>query len=60
MTNVPESDANQRKLARLTAAWREVLIETLRRGFHGTAAIEVVVQDGTIQHIRKKVERVEK
>ena len=31
-----------------------------RRGFFGTAAVELSVQDGTIQHIRRKVERVEK
>jgi hypothetical protein len=60
MIHVPETDANRQKLARLTAAWRELLIEALRRGFNGTAAIEVAVQDGTIQHIRKKVERMEK
>ena len=31
-----------------------------RRGFFGTAAVELSVQDGTIQHIRRMVERVEK
>ncbi len=60
MITVPESDINQHKLARLTAAWREVLVETLQRGFYGSATIELVVHDGTITQIRKKVERMEK
>ena len=33
---------------------------SLRRGFFGTAAVELSVQDGTIQHIRRTMERVEK
>lgn len=60
MIALHESEVNKRKLARLSAAWREVLAETLQRGFYGTATVEVTVNDGTIQHIRKKVERVEK
>lgn len=60
MITVPETDANHRKLARLNAAWREVLAETLKRGFYGTATIEVSISDGTIQHIRKRMERLEK
>jgi len=32
----------------------------LKRGFHGTAGLEMTVQDGTIQHIRRKVEQVER
>ena len=60
MMTLPESQTNQRKLARVTAAWRELLTEALQRGFYGTATIEVEINDGTIQHIRKKVERVEK
>ena len=31
-----------------------------RRGFFGTAAVELSVQDGTIQYIRRTVERMEK
>ena len=44
----------------LEAIVAEVLTEALRHGFFGTAAIELSVQDGTIQHIRRKVERIEK
>ena len=60
MLAVPESDANQQKLAHLAAVWREVLGDALKRGFYGTAAIEIAIVDGTIQHIRRKVERLEK
>ena len=44
----------------LQQALDELLRESLRRGFFGTAAVELNVQDGTIQHIRRKVERIEK
>ena len=52
--------ANQTKVAQLERAMAEILAETLRHGFHGTASLELAVQDGTIQHIRRKVERIEK
>jgi hypothetical protein len=51
---------NAKKLSQLEAILAEVLAEALRRGFFGTATVEVSVQDGTIQHIRRTVERVEK
>jgi hypothetical protein len=44
----------------LEKAWAEILAEVLRRGFHGTATVEVIIQDGTIQHFRRKIERIEK
>jgi hypothetical protein len=59
MITLPDSDTNKAKLARLSAAWQELLVTALRRGFYGTATIEVAITDGTIQSIRKKVERVE-
>ena len=37
----------------------EILAESLRRGFYGKAAIELAIQDGTIQHIRRLIERIE-
>ena len=51
---------NAKKVAQLQAAMAEILAEALRRGFFGTAVLELSVQDGTIQHIRRKVERIEK
>ncbi len=51
---------NAKKLAQLQVIVAELLAEALRRGFFGTATVEVSVQDGTIQHIRRTVERIEK
>jgi hypothetical protein len=51
---------NAKKVAQLQSIVAEMLAEALRRGFFGTAAIELSVQDGTIQHIRRTVERIEK
>ena len=55
-----QSPGNAKRLAQLQTALAHVLAETLKQGFHGTAAIEIAVQDGTIQHIRRRVERVER
>jgi hypothetical protein len=52
--------ANVKKLAQLEATVAEMLAEALRRGFFGTAAVELSIQDGTIQHIRRRVDRIEK
>jgi hypothetical protein len=52
--------ANAKKVAQLHAALAELLADTLRRGFFGTAAVELNIQDGTIQHIRRMVDRIEK
>ena len=51
---------NAKKMAQLKSALAEMLAESLRRGFFGTAAVELSVQDGTIQHIRRTIERIEK
>jgi hypothetical protein len=59
-TTLNQTPANQQKLALVKAAFAEILTEALRRGFHGTVAIELCVQDGTIQHVRRRVERIEK
>jgi hypothetical protein len=59
-TTLRETPANQSKLSRASAAWSSVLGEVLQRGFHGLAQIEVTVQDGTIQQIRRSVERIER
>ena len=59
MTN-GTTPTNTKKIIQLQAAMAEILAEALRRGFFGTAAVELSIQDGTIQHIRRKVERIEK
>jgi len=55
-----ETPANQEKTARLMSALSEMLSEVLRRGFHGKAGVELGIQDGTIQYICRKVERIER
>ena len=60
MMTLTESPTNRQKVAQLQTALAELLREALARGFHGTAGVEVSVQDGTIQHIRRRVERLER
>ena len=55
-----KTPANREKMAQLRSALAEILAEVLRRGFHGTAGVELSVQDGTIQHVRRRVERIER
>jgi hypothetical protein len=60
MMTPARSPANAKKVAQLNLALAEVLAEALRRGFFGIAAVELTVQDGTIQNIRRRVERIER
>ncbi len=60
MMTLAETSTNLQKVSQVQTALAELLGEALRRGFHGTAGVEVSVQDGTIQYIRRKVERMEK
>jgi hypothetical protein len=60
MTTLAKTPANQQKMVQLRSALGEILAEVLRRGFFGAACVEVTVQDGTIQSIRRRVEQVER
>ncbi len=60
MRTLTQSPANERRMAQLKAALGEILAEVLRRGFHGSAGIELSIQDGTIQNIRRRIERIER
>ena len=51
---------NELKLAKLETAMSDLLHEVLQSGFYGKATIEINVQDGTIQLIRRMVERIER
>jgi hypothetical protein len=53
------TSGNNKKVAKLYEVLNEVLEKALHRGFFGTATIELNINDGTIQHIRRKVEQVE-
>jgi hypothetical protein len=51
---------NRGKMAQLERLLSLTFAEVLRRGYFGTASIELAIQDGTIQYIRSKLERIEK
>jgi hypothetical protein len=55
-TTMNPTHGNRIKLGQVETA----LAETLRRGFYGKVALELAIQDGTIQHLRRVVERIEK
>ncbi|MGC3972381.1 MAG: hypothetical protein QM775_35075 [Pirellulales bacterium] len=60
MINTTTQTTNQAKTLRLRALLDELLRQALQRGFYGTAALEITVQDGTIQNIRRRVEQMER
>jgi hypothetical protein len=60
MTTHAATPVNAKKVAQLQSIVAEMLSEALRRGFFGTTCVELSVQDGTIQHIRRRMERIEK
>jgi hypothetical protein len=60
MENMKLTAVNARKITSARAMLGTVLEEVLRRGFHGTARIELVVSDGTVQRLSRTVEQVEK
>ncbi|HYO25877.1 MAG TPA: hypothetical protein VEQ85_13120 [Lacipirellulaceae bacterium] len=43
---------------RAEAEWSRLLAAAESRGFYGTAAVTLVVQDGHIQHVRVSTERM--
>ena len=49
---------NEKKVNQAEAELAGLLREILRRGFFGTAAVEVSVQDGMIQHVRSRLEKI--
>lgn len=52
--------ANDHKTRQAQTALRELLAAVLQKGFYGSIALEVAVQDGTIQSIRRRTERMER
>jgi len=55
-----ETPTNQRKLHLLRQVIGQLLEEALRRGFYGSVGVEIVVEDGTIQYVRRRVEQVQR
>jgi hypothetical protein len=60
MENDNISPVNAKKVAQLDGVLAEILQKVLQRRFFGTASVEIIVHDGTIQQFRYKIERVEK
>lgn len=54
------STGNVGKRSQVQRHWHELLEQALVRGFYGTVALEVVLQDGTIQVIRRRLEQLDK
>jgi len=52
--------ANRTKVAHLERVLADLLAEALERGWHGRISVELAVQDGTIQDVRRRLERVER
>ena len=55
-----DSETNRRKTKQLEGLLRELLAKSLQRGFYGTASLELVVSDGTIQGIHERLEQTHK
>ncbi|MBX7074100.1 MAG: hypothetical protein K1X71_13225 [Pirellulales bacterium] len=60
MRELLETPINRGKVDQLQRLLSAAFAEVLRRGYYGTASVEISIQDGTIQHIRSKLERIEK
>ena len=51
---------NQQKVAQLQEAVGQLLAQVLKEGVFGSAGVELSIQDGTIQTIRRKTEQIER
>ena len=60
MLTTQQSPTNTAKIGRSLTLLDDLLRQALQRGFHGSVRLEITVQDGTIQHIRKCLEQLEK
>lgn len=55
-----QSTRNIEKTERAVTVLRECMDAALRRGFFGTVTLELAVQDGTIQQLRRRIEELER
>lgn len=60
MTTLSNTTGNEAKIDQLRKTLAAVLAEVLQRGFCGTATVELRVVDGTIQHVCRRTERIER
>lgn len=60
MQTTEPKPSNEMSVALAERMLAEILAEVLRRGFFGKAGVEISVQDGTIQTVRRTTERIER
>lgn len=60
MTERKISGTNRAKLDRAWQSLESMMVQVLREGFHGTAAVELVISDGTIQRLNTRLESTER
>ncbi|MCL4193598.1 MAG: hypothetical protein KJZ87_17810 [Thermoguttaceae bacterium] len=60
MNTKPCDLTNEERASQLKEMLADLLRWVLQPAFHGAAALEFTVQDGVIQHIRRRVEQIEK
>ncbi len=60
MNSKESASGNARKLQRLRQVIEQELPQVLTPRFFGNFTIKLSIQDGTIQNIRHKVERIDK
>ncbi len=60
MRTTRETTANELRTALFERAVREILLVAAQPDFHGTVSVELAVQKGVIQHVRQKVDRIER
>ena len=60
MTLTHATPSNERRIFQLKADLAEVLEVALRRGFYGKVGVDLKIQDGTIQQVRKKIHQVQR
>jgi len=58
MHAILEPTTKSNKVEQAEMAFAQLLTDTSRRGFYGTAGLTLSIQDGRIQHIRVALERM--
>lgn len=57
MIKTPITPPGKQPRTQPQAALAELLSETLKRGYYGTASLSFTIQDGHVQHLKVSTER---
>ncbi|HEX3871403.1 MAG TPA: hypothetical protein VHV77_13250 [Pirellulales bacterium] len=60
MMSIASTKTNQTKLSQIERVWSTLLAEALQRGFYGSVSLQLVIADGTIQNLQRRIEQVER